>query len=55
MNWFHVLVLAFTIVGACVLIPRALAHDRNLAAMEALDDELLAAEAAEAWNRGEWK
>jgi hypothetical protein len=55
MNGFFVLVLAVTIFGAIVWIPRALAHDRNLAALEALDDELLAAEAADAWNRGEWK
>jgi hypothetical protein len=54
MNGFFILILAFTIVGAVYFIPRALEHDRNLAAMEALDDELLAAEAAEAWERGEW-
>lgn len=28
-------------------------RDDNLAALEALDDETLAAEAAQAWNQGE--
>jgi hypothetical protein len=48
------LFLAVTIVGACIFIPRAIRYDRNLAALEALDDEPLAAEASAAWNRGEW-
>lgn len=43
MNGFYVLVLAATIVGAVVLIPRAWAHDRRMAALENLDDEELAA------------
>jgi hypothetical protein len=54
MNWFFVLVLAFTIVGGSVLIPAAIRHDKLLREMEALDDEPLAAAASEAWNRGEW-
>lgn len=32
MNGFYVLVLAATIVGAVVLIPRAIAHDRRIEA-----------------------
>lgn len=43
MNGIFALVLAFTIVGAVVLIPRAFRHDRLLAELEALDDEGLAA------------
>ena len=43
MNGFYVLVLAATIVGAVYWIPRAIRHDRNIAALEALDDEELAA------------
>jgi hypothetical protein len=54
MNGFHVLILAFVIVGAFYFIPRAIRHDANLAALEALDDEPLAAEASQAWNRGDW-
>lgn len=54
MNGFYVLVLAFTIIGAVVFIPAAIRHDKLLAELEALDDEPLAAAAAEAWNRGEW-
>ena len=54
MNWFHVLVLAFVCVGGPILITRAIRHDQLLAELEALDDEPLAAEAAAAWNRGEW-
>jgi hypothetical protein len=53
-NGIFVLVFAFTIVGAVVMIPRAIRHDQLLAELEALDDEPLAAEAAAAWNRGEW-
>jgi hypothetical protein len=52
MNWFFVLVLAFTIVGGSVLIPAAIRHDKLLQELEALDDEPLAAAASEAWNRG---
>lgn len=47
MNGFYVLVLAATIVGAVYWIPRAIRHDRNMAALEALDDEELAAVLAE--------
>lgn len=54
MNGFHILVFAFVIVGGLYFIPRAIAHDRNIAALESLDDELLAVEASDAWNRGEW-
>lgn len=43
MNGFYVLVLAATIVGAVYWIPRAIRHDRNMAALERLDDEELAA------------
>ena len=50
MNGIFVLVLAFTIVGAVVLIPRALEYDRTMAELEHLDDESLAA----AWERGDW-
>ncbi len=42
MNGFYVLVLAATIVGAVYWIPRAIRHDRVMAAIEALDDEELA-------------
>lgn len=54
MNGFYVLVLAATIVGAVYYIPRALRYDQLRAELEALDDEPLAAEAADAWSRGEW-
>lgn len=50
MNWFFMLVLVGTIFGACIFIPRAFAFDRNLAALEALDDEELAARVADEWN-----
>jgi hypothetical protein len=43
MNGFYVLVLAATIVGAVFWIPRAIRHDRIMAALEALDDDELAA------------
>lgn len=43
MNGFYVLVLAATIVGAVYWIPRAVRHDRNMAALERLDDEEFAA------------
>lgn len=46
------LVLAMAIFAAVFIRP-ALAND-NLDALEALDDEPLAAEAAQAWNRGDW-
>jgi hypothetical protein len=52
-NGFFVLVLAATIFGAFVLIPWARSLDR-MDALEDLDDEALAIEAADAWNRGEW-
>lgn len=57
MNGFHVLVLAFVIVGGIYWIPRALRHDRLFAAIEAMDDEELAA-ALELYpdllDRGRW-
>lgn len=40
---FHVLILAVTFIGAAILIPRAIAHDRRMAVLERLDDEELAA------------
>lgn len=43
MNGFHFLVFAFVVFGAVYWIPRAVRHDRNMAALEALDDEELAA------------
>ena len=54
MNGFYVLIFAFVIVGALYFIPRAIRYDANLAALEALDDEPLAAEASQAWTQGEW-
>lgn len=39
----HFLVFAATVFGAVYLIPRAIRHDRNMAALERLDDEELAA------------
>ena len=47
MNGFYVIVLAATIVGAVYFIPRAIRHDRNMAALERLDDEELSAVLAE--------
>ena len=47
MNGFYVFVLAATIVGAVYFIPRAIRHDRNMAALERLDDGELAAVLAE--------
>ena len=46
------LILAAAVMAA-VFIRWAIIND-NLAALEALDDEMLAVEAAEAWERGEW-
>ena len=54
MNGIQVAVVIGIILAAAYYIPLAFAHDRNLAALEALDDEALAAEAADAWNRGDW-
>lgn len=54
MNGIQFAVFVAIIFAALYYIPRAIRHDRNLAAMEALDDEALAAEASEAWSRGEW-
>jgi hypothetical protein len=42
MNGFYALVLAATIVGAVIMIPRAIRHDRIMAALESLDDDELA-------------
>ena len=47
MNGFHILVLAFIIVGGTILIPRALRYDRWAFDMDNLDDEELAAALAE--------
>ena len=47
LNGFFALVLAATIVGAVYWIPRAIRHDRMMAAIEAMDDEELAAALAE--------
>lgn len=43
MNGFHFAVFAFTVFGAVYWIPRAFRHDRNMAVLERLDDEELAA------------
>lgn len=43
MNGFHVFMLAVTILGAVVLIPRAIRHDLRMAELYSLDDEELAA------------
>ena len=42
MNGYYVFILAATIVGAVVLIPRAIQYDRTMAELEHLDDESLA-------------
>lgn len=47
------LILAAAVMAA-VFIRWAVIND-NLSTLEHLDDEPLAAEASEAWNRGEWK
>ena len=43
LNGIYVLAWVAVIVGAVVWIPKAIRHDRYLAAIEALDDEELAA------------
>ena len=43
LNGVYALAWVALIVGAVVMIPRAVRHDRNMAALEALDDEELAA------------
>jgi len=43
LNGLYVLAVAATIIGAVVLIPRALAHDRLMFMLDNLDDEELAA------------
>jgi len=43
MNGLYVLAWAVVIMGAVIIIPRAIRHDRNMAALENLDDEELAA------------
>ena len=47
LNGLYVLAVAATIIGAVVLIPRALAHDRLMFMLDNLDDEELAAMEAE--------
>ena len=46
-NAFQFVVFVFVVFGAVYWIPRAIRHDRNMAALEALDDEELAAVLAE--------
>ena len=43
LNGLYALAWVAVIVGAVYWIPRAIRHDRNMAALEALDDEELAA------------
>lgn len=43
MNGVHFLVFVFVVFGATYWIPRLVRHDRNMAALERLDDEELAA------------
>lgn len=43
LNGLYVLAWAALIVAATVLVPRAIRHDQVLAAIEAMDDEELAA------------
>ncbi|HCF99582.1 MAG TPA: hypothetical protein DEV93_03460 [Chloroflexi bacterium] len=43
LNGLYVLALAAVIMGAVYWIPKAIRHDRLMAALEALDDEELAA------------
>ena len=40
-------------IGFAVAIPWAIRND-NLAALENLDDDNLASQAADAWEQGEW-
>jgi len=47
LNGLYVLAVAATIIGAVVLIPRAIAHDRLMFMLDNLDDEELAAFLAE--------
>jgi hypothetical protein len=43
LNGFYALAWAALIVGAVIMIPRAIRHDRIMAALECLDDDELAA------------
>ncbi|QWY79682.1 membrane protein [Arthrobacter phage Persistence] len=43
LNGLYVLAWAALIVGAAIIIPRAMRHDRIMAALENMDDEELAA------------
>jgi len=54
MNGPQFAVFVGIIVAAFYFIPRAVRYDRVMAELEGLDDESLAAAAADAWNRGEW-
>ena len=55
MNGFHMLVLAFIIVGGTILIPRALRYDRWAFQVDNLDDEELAAALAEFPDLLDWR
>lgn len=50
MNGIQFAVFIAVIWAAVYFIPRAIAFDRNLAALERLDDEELAAQVADEWN-----
>lgn len=43
LNGFYVLAWAALIVGAVIMVPRAIRHDQIMAALENMDDEELAA------------
>jgi hypothetical protein len=43
LNGFYVLAWAALIVGAVIMVPRAIRHDQIMTALESLDDEELAA------------
>jgi len=58
LNGLYVLAVAATIIGAVVLIPRAIRYDLVLDAMQDLDDEELAAfltEFPDVLDRRWWK
>jgi hypothetical protein len=42
LNGFYALAWAALIVGAVIMIPRAIRHDRIMASLESLDDDELA-------------
>lgn len=53
MNGIQFAIVVGIIFAAVFLIPRAIRND-NIAALENLEDEQLAGDAADAWNRGQW-